>query len=392
MTDLDALIEDAAFYGELSAGTDARWLATHGDSRLVTMLAASTVAQNPTPKAPEWMPDEEAFLRANYLTMSDAELGQALGRSAVGVHLRRERKLRLTARTKQDNLLTARGVADLLGVGCAKSVTRWIERGLLRGRTLPLDATIYAVAYPDLLRFAVNPHHWIYFHPERVTDTTLRRMIAQRRARWQDAWWTPGEVAAYHGVHHTCVNHHIRLGVLPAKRWGNWWILRSDATRIRLRSGSGNWRTAWTPGADAFALYGRAVGLSWKALERLCGIPNAAEHVAHLFRKGLVAQRLAQARLPVQQDAARRLLYVPYGAARGCFPFLDKAVDRFCAGRTLTAPEAQTVMGVWASWLKWHAVTPEHADLARRLDVRTGTSARQMSATYAQLQAWGFVW
>jgi hypothetical protein len=98
-----------------------------------------------------------------------------------------------------------------------------------------------------LRRWAANPQHWLYFNPAAVRDAGLRRLLALRQARWGDAWWTARRVADYHGVHVKDVLRYIKSGRLravqaqvslsgrhPQRRWANWFVLRSDATRPDL--------------------------------------------------------------------------------------------------------------------------------------------------------------
>lgn len=243
LDELDGLIEEAAVYGELSSGTSAHWLKSHADGRMVAVLATS---ENPGKgKAAAWTPEEEQFVRDHFRHMSDEEMGQALGRTAIAVKLCRKRHLTsLPPRSHDTALPTAKEVARLLGIGCSKSVTRLIQEGLLPGRTLPLNRHIWGVPWPALVRFAVNPENWIYFKPEHVKDPYLKRLIQMRRARWPDEWWRIGQVAAYYGVSVVAVNKCIHDGRLPATRWGNWWIKRSDATTLKILPGAGSTQTA----------------------------------------------------------------------------------------------------------------------------------------------------
>lgn len=390
MADLDALIESAVVYSELVNGTDPTWLAANADRRSVAVIYNATNGAGLTGARIQWTQQEEDFVRAHYMTMTDAEMAAALGRSVDGVHIRRERWLRLPGRRQNSEVLTSRSAARLLGVKCAKSITRLIDDGLLRAGTLPLDAKVHAIQRYDLVRFALNPMNWIYFDPERVTDPALRRQIAIRRERWNDAWWSVGQTAAYHGCAVTTINHYIRKGQIPAKRWGNHWILRSDAVRAVIRVGRSNWHTAWTPRADAVAILGRAAGLSYGDIERLTGIDNAAEHIAHLWRRGLLSERIAQFHLPVQVDTERQRLYVPYRVIRGRFAFLDRAVNRFLSGQRLTDAQARSILGIMATRAQWHAITPEQQRLARQLESRAGTSPAKLAAYYDQLSAMGF--
>lgn len=105
------------------------------------------------------------------------------------------------------------------------------------------------------------------------TDDQLR-LVALRRARWNDEWWSIGRVARYHGVDSRVINRAIHLGLLPAADYGNRWILKSHATDplIRFYTGKGkpgSTRSDWTPRADAFLRRARAQGLTYAVIARL---------------------------------------------------------------------------------------------------------------------------
>lgn len=112
------------------------------------------------------------------------------------------------------------------------------------GAAQPTSARFDDATWTALVRFAVNPENWIYFKPEHVKDPYLKRLIQMRRARWPDEWWRIGQVAAYYGVSVVAVNKCIHDGRLPATRWGNWWIKRSDATTLKILPGAGSTQTA----------------------------------------------------------------------------------------------------------------------------------------------------
>jgi hypothetical protein len=390
---LAALIEESALYGALTAGAPPAWLAqtTNAAGDAIAILSNSVTA-NPTPHRPVWTATEDAFVRDNYRSMTDAELAATLGRSVNAVKIRRERWLRLSSRSRRDDYLSARDVGKILGTGCAKTVAKLIDRGLLKGGTHALEAKIYAVSRHDLTRFALNPRNWIYFHPDRVTDPTLSRQITLRRARWNDEWWSVSQVAAYHGCHIHTVSHFIATGVIPAARWGNHWVLRSDATRAPIVSGKGN-ISIWTSRADAALIYARGTGLSWGDITRLTGNDNPDARLKYLWDKDRLLEcvhthRLGNSGLHI--DPACRLLYVPYPHARGRFPFLDRAVDRFRAGQSLTPTQARALLGIMAAYAAWRAVTPDQHALAKRLESRAGITTPMLAAYYTQLQKLGF--
>lgn len=388
--DLDALIDDAVVYGELKDGTDATWLAQRMDARRVAVMA-NVVTDVGVGKEREWTPAEDAFLRAHYMTLSDAELAQALGRSVNGIHIRRERVLRLRGRSKSQESPNMHEVARLLGVPCSKVFRKLIRRGILPGRRLPLEADVWVVERRDLLRFVVNPRNWIYFKIERVVDPQLRRLIELRRQMWGDAWWSPGQVATYHGVSIGTVNNYIHKGLLPAVRWANWHILRSDAQRTFFRRGRRNWNQVWTERGDAFLIVGRGVGLSWGVLAKLSGIAHPDARLKTLTQRGQVSGIIQRHGLAVQFDEETGRLYADWRTMPGRFPFLEKAIERFLNGCALRDDEARLLLGLMAGWLAWHALTDDEMEEARRLQFQVRLRTESVRRTYEQLVAWGFV-
>lgn len=387
--DLDALIDDAVVYGELQDGTDATWLAQRVDPRRVALLAKIVPVQN-VGKEREWTWEEDEFLVNHYMVMSDEELAQALGRTADGVHIHWERKLRLPARSRNPEWPNLHEVARLLGVPCSKVFRKLIDRGIVPGRKLPLGADVWVIYRRDLLRFACDPRNWVYFKVERVQDPQLRRLIELRRAMWGDAWWSPGEVAAYHGVSISVVNKYINLGKLPAVRWYNWHILRSDAVRFPFQTGKGTHCRLWTERGDAFLILGRALGFSWGDLDALTGLPHTDGRVTLLWKRRAVESIARRYELGVQVDPERRRLYADWRQWRGRFPVLERAVACFVAGQMLTETQARLILGLMTAWLDWHAQTPVQQEEARRLQFRVRTRTESVRRTYEQLAQWGF--
>jgi len=231
--DLDALIEEAVISGEIASGTPSQFLAAHGDARMVAVLGATRGPERQA--AAEWTDEEDRFVLENMRWMTDAEIGARLGRSAHAVKIHRFRHLRYDARRKDPEWPNLQAVARIMGVPCQKTVAGWANQGLIAARVLPTtNGEVRAIARTELFAWASDPENWIYFKPERVADPELQTLIADARLQWQDEWWTPGQVGAYHGVTHMAINNRINLGTLPAKRWGNWWIKRSDAIALRI--------------------------------------------------------------------------------------------------------------------------------------------------------------
>lgn len=388
--EIDALVEEAAVYGEVRGGAPLSWLAQRYDARLVAVIGAQTEQQ--TQRRARWTAEEKGFVIGQQEMRTDEQIAAELGRSLAGVKIQRERHLKLKGVTKHPDWLTANKTRLLLGFGDADSVTRLIERGILPGRRAPLaQKKVYLVRRSVLLAWCLRPENWIYFRPHQVRDEKLRRLIALRQARWGDAWWTPGQVAAYHGVISNDVNRYIRAGKLPAVRWGNWWVLRSEATKpgLTFYKGKGsNHLIAWSQAGDAFMLLAKAVGLSAPDVARLCGIEMKRVHFRYvaLGKKERIAGLIQGEQMAYDPDKGQ--LFADWRQHRERFPRLVRAVERFRAGR-MKRDDVRLVMGVLACWAGWYAQTSEQRERAKQLALLTVRTRQGLERVYREIQAWG---
>jgi hypothetical protein len=208
-----------------------------------------------------WTPEEDAFLRENLGILSVKEIGAVLGRTVDAVHNRWERDLHLPAPRRNPNWLTLEAFARGLRVD-SHSVGKLADKEIIVTRRLPANISkngrgwIRVIDRKAALEWIADPMHWIYFRPNRVgtfrkqgqrhmgkPDVVFwreaRAAVDARLLTWDDAWLTPTEAAhliglpfdsrnrAFHGI-----NKAINLGLFPAVRWGNWWILRSEALKF----------------------------------------------------------------------------------------------------------------------------------------------------------------
>lgn len=216
-----------------------------------------------------WTPEEDDFLRAKLGYLSEAEIGRALGRSRIAVSNRWKRDLHLISPRRNPNWLTLEAFAHGLGMD-QKSVAKLVDRGMIPSRRLPAvvipgKALIRVVDCKTALAWIADPMHWLYFKPDRVGAfrkqehrhaarpnvvfwRAARAAIDARRRTWRDAWLSPTEAGALMGLpldregratHQ--LNKAIRRKLLPAVRWGNWWILRSEARRFAHERVRGSW-------------------------------------------------------------------------------------------------------------------------------------------------------
>lgn len=203
----------------------------------------------PIKKARRWTSEEEDFLRQNHARLSLDEMAQHLNRSALGVRLHILREMHLRACSTVESVITAEQIAWGLGAD-GKTIHRLIDTGLMPGRRAPTIArNIRVVDKIILLKWLLDPMHWIYFKPRRVGTLSRRcnrcpskyydftfwedagKLVLAASKKWKDQWLTPGQVwrrLGRRGTYARYVNKAIRKGTLRATKWGNWWILKND--------------------------------------------------------------------------------------------------------------------------------------------------------------------
>jgi hypothetical protein len=239
------------------------------------IFARMAETETETVKGRTWTEEEDRFLRENIAIMTDAEIGEQLGRSENAVHLRWSRDLQLPSRSKHPDVITALQAARLLGIDGHKTAG-WIDMGLLPGRLMPGRQTKFnTIRLIDRIafrRWVLNPMNWVYFDPKKVRDPELKRMCQKRAARWGDAWWTVRQVADYHGVNIKNVEQTIARGKLRSfqppvalggrhwdRRWAFHFVLKSDAVAATFYTGKGSQKkiSRFTPAADVWILKAR---------------------------------------------------------------------------------------------------------------------------------------
>jgi hypothetical protein len=241
-------------------------------------------------KSPIWTPAEDRFIRQNLGWMTDAEMGEMLGRTAIAVHLRWDRDLELGGPSKAPDVYTAHHAAWLLGIDGHKTAA-WVDWGLIPGRLMAGGRKIRLIDRQAFRRWVLNPMHWMYFNPKKVLDPELRHMLQLRAKRWGDEWWTTRQAADYHGIKTTEIKRYIQRGELPSFRlpyslggrhaqryWSNHFVRRSDAIQLKIYTRQ-NWRPHWTPAADAWILKARdELGMTFVAIGRTMKIGKWTYH------------------------------------------------------------------------------------------------------------------
>ncbi len=200
-----------------------------------------------------WSAAEEAFILEQHGKMSEQDIADHLHRTRCALHIHIEREMHLQAPSKKTDILTGEHVAMGLGLD-SKSVHRLMDAGLMPGRRLPMKDVIRVVDRRVFLLWISEPGNWCYFKPDRVGATRprgkrgftsvydfafwedARLMVMRAWNSWRDEWMTPVQVARL--LNHPAsikahrVNLAINRGLLKAVRWGNWWILRSEAEKF----------------------------------------------------------------------------------------------------------------------------------------------------------------
>ena len=195
-------------------------------------------------KARKWSQEEDTFLRENLGRMTDAQIGQALGRSAIGVHLRWFRDLQLSSPSKATGVITANQAAKMLGVDGHK-IAHWMDAGFIPGRLMAGGRKIRLIEREAFQAWCMDTDHWMYFDIRRVTDADLKKMLREKARRWGDEWWPTPRVAKYHGMSSRDVLGYVTRGRLKAtqirysyggrhlnRKWSYWFVLKSEATRF----------------------------------------------------------------------------------------------------------------------------------------------------------------
>lgn len=202
---------------------------------------------------------------------SDAAIARRLGCTVTALNLARRRH---GIRSRSQLLLSAREIANRLGIPCSKTVAHWIAQGWLDGkRGAPRGGNRqWQIREESLWSFMEHPDHWHRWQPERIRDPYLREWAIDVRAGVR--FLTPGQVAWRFCVTHNAVNVWIRSGLLPAVRNGNWLIRESDIagfTPPGQQSKAGMRHQEWTDAEDDRLYALREVGLTFQQISHALG-------------------------------------------------------------------------------------------------------------------------
>ena len=154
-------------------------------------------------------------------------IAHTMKRSRTSIILKAKRR---TGRlTTVDATWSARDVAHLLGLGCAKTVTRWIQWGWLPARNGGGAGhhALWRIQKADVYTFLSNRMYWMAWQPERITNESMRTWALALR-QGQPRWLSVGEIADRYSVTVSGVGNWIKKGYLPTTRYGNHWIWEAD--------------------------------------------------------------------------------------------------------------------------------------------------------------------
>lgn len=165
---------------------------------------------------------------------SDGEIALLMGMTENAVHLRKK-KLGLSSRTTPRKGMTARQVADRLGVPCSKTIARWITTGLLTARQAYRQGPhrVWFISEQAVLDFLSTSDHWHEWEPERITDPAWRRHADT--VRGDVRFITLGEAARRFSVEHRTVHAWDRKGWIRTYRRngrGNRLVRVDDVERL----------------------------------------------------------------------------------------------------------------------------------------------------------------
>jgi hypothetical protein len=128
-----------------------------------------------------WVDADLQWLSDNVGLVSPEELSRHLQRSIAGIRLVCKRRLHINYKT---NLYTARNLAGIFGVKCAKTVTRWHRLGWLKGERSPISCgggRMWHFDYDNIVDFVRN-YPWL-FDTKRMEQSYFRTIVLEEYAR-----------------------------------------------------------------------------------------------------------------------------------------------------------------------------------------------------------------
>lgn len=392
---IDELVELSALEGEIESGVSVDIAGARSPLGRRGAINARRRAEDPDEERPTnapWSAEEEKFLKNNLGKMTLAEIGEALGRSEHAVKIRFT-KNGYPAPSKHPDELTNLQMARIIGK-CGKSTAMMLERGLIPYRELPTDSDrlIRIVKERDFVRWLINPESWIYFKIERMQPGHYRRLVELAQERWPDEWVTTGQAAEIWGTKgRNCqvINRRIREGFFEsARRWGNWWLLRSEveAKKDDFWPGMGSpgfERGDWTLAGDAFLLLAHGVGITPEIIARMMETyANRPEcRLKYLATKDKIGPIMRKRRHDLQglelvgiRASGVPDLFAPWQLHAHRFPAITRAIESLKNGTT-SRFDQRILRGVLRVWAVRFGLD-EMADTLRNFHSQAGLQER----------------
>lgn len=194
----------------------------------VTRIAATRrklVCEGQAPRTPRqpwrsWSAKEtDKLIQLVEQGVSYPQIAKKLKRTEVSIRLRAKRIGVRIATTKAT--MSARDVAEQLGIPCSKTVSRWIIRGWLKAANAGRDdRPLWRISWDDLSAFLENPAYWVAWRPDRIPDLALREWAQELRAN-EEPLLRHTEIAQCLGVGRDTIGNWLDKGWLPNVRYGN---------------------------------------------------------------------------------------------------------------------------------------------------------------------------
>lgn len=191
----------------------------------------------------DWNAEDLKYLGDTYGILPDEQICEHLGRSRNGIILASKRHLKIN---RKANFYTAKEVAKLLGVACAKTITQcWMSKGFIEGRKSTVRCgknLMWLFSEPDIEK-CLRERPWLVVFKKVQDHNQFRKIIEDE---WKkDPWYTTEQAAPFLGVHsHTLVKY-LNRGFLegdkkPSICWQGEWVIRRSAIHAFLEKQVGD--------------------------------------------------------------------------------------------------------------------------------------------------------
>lgn len=178
-------------------------------------------------KQDQWSNQEESYLCRNYGWLPVWKIAQNLGRTEDAVVVRAKR-LGIPSVKDWPYIYTEWQLAPILGHH-RKTIWEKMKGGIIPTLTLwKRNTPVMAVDIRELKAWLADPDNWVYLDVEKIVNEELRRVVDRARRQWDDEWLKTGQASEEYHFTTQWFTELIRRGELPAKKYCNWNIKRSD--------------------------------------------------------------------------------------------------------------------------------------------------------------------